>query len=187
VDYQFSKRWPMDDFTERKNFILSNLDGKKEMAFQNYSSLLKKNLGKAKLLINQLDGKDEIIFFLARNEAFKNNVAPKFSKQFERLYDCSHIKRYQYTIRMEGQIEAVLIAPSFKHQTYILFPFSSKLGKKHQAMSVLIDELVKETEIHVVNFEGSSIDSIARFYEQFGAKMEIYWSLNWEKYHFLRF
>lgn len=186
VDYQVSEAFKLDGFGERKNYILKRDVANYDEIALNYSSLLKKNLAKAKLSVIKLDDWTEILAFLAKNDTFGSQITQKQYKAFERLIANSQIKLLRSGIAIEGKLEAILIAPLYQNHAYLLFPFSSKAAKKAQAMSVLIDELIQDNQIQSINFEGSSIDSIARFYEQFGAELEIYWSMNWEKYDFLR-
>jgi hypothetical protein len=49
-------------------------------------------------------------------------------------------------------------------------------------MSHLIDHIVGDPSIKHINFEGSSIDSIAQFYQQFGAEKEKYYALKYRKF-----
>ena len=64
----------------------------------------------------------------------------------------------------------------WQNRVYYLFPVSTPEGKNLQSMSFLIDQFI---QIHasselILDFEGSSVPSIARFYEGFGANPEHY-------------
>ncbi len=56
---------------------------------------------------------------------------------------------------------------------------SSELGKENRAMFLIIDEFIKNREKSnkILDFEGSNIPSIARFFEGFGASREEYFRL----------
>ena len=57
-----------------------------------------------------------------------------------------------------------------------LFAASTTYGKKNSAMFLIIDEFIKlhsEKQL-TLDFEGSNIDGLARFYSSFGAKQSIY-------------
>ena len=185
VDYQINNQYNIEGFEERKNYIIEKSEN--ENPSDLYSSQLIRILSKSKLVVESSDLGDSELDFLKKNDAFRINVAKKHMKQFHNFIFNKNISRWQKAIKIDDKIEGLLIAPSFRNQAYLLFPFSSKKGKKAQGMSVLMDHILKDSQFQRINFEGSSIDSIARFYEQFGAKKEVYWSLNWEKYRFLRF
>ena len=51
-------------------------------------------------------------------------------------------------------------------------------------MSFLLNALVEDDTIEIIDFEGSSIDSIANFYAQFGAVKQEYWAIHWKKSYF---
>ena len=59
---------------------------------------------------------------------------------------------------------------------YYLFPYSSKPGKEKGAMRFLIDNLIAEFagKASALDFEGSTIPSVAQFYESFGAILKPY-------------
>ena len=59
---------------------------------------------------------------------------------------------------------------------YYLFPYSSEKGKEKGAMRFLIDDLIAEfaEKSSFLDFEGSMIPSVARFYESFGADLKPY-------------
>ena len=73
-----------------------------------------------------------------------------------------------------------------------LLNFSTAKGKEVGAMPYLIDSLIKrEADKHkYIDFEGSSVEGIARFYKSFGAENMPYyqlknnklpWMLKWTK------
>lgn len=71
---------------------------------------------------------------------------------------------------------------TFTHQrAYYLFAASSPIGKEKRAMFLLIDEFIKKyAEKNVIlDFEGSMIPGLARFYESYGAT-----NCNYEYYHY---
>jgi len=58
-----------------------------------------------------------------------------------------------------------------------LIPVTSEKGRKSGAMHFLIDNMIKlhQNTDRIIDFEGSSIDSIAQFYKSFGAEDEKMW------------
>lgn len=75
-------------------------------------------------------------------------------------------------------IAAACLLIASKRITYLL-PVSNETGKKHSAMFLLIDEIIRNEAGKDVNldFEGSKIDGVARFYKGFGAKNHPYYIL----------
>ncbi len=66
-----------------------------------------------------------------------------------------------------------------KHRVTYLFAVYSSEGKKLQAPSFLLDNIIKEysnTNL-LLDFEGSMIKNIASFFKSFGSKKEIYYQL----------
>ena len=64
----------------------------------------------------------------------------------------------------------------FKNRYYFLCSVSSKEGKARQAMRYLLDKFIEEragTDT-ILDFEGSTIPSVALFYESFGSVFENY-------------
>jgi len=57
-----------------------------------------------------------------------------------------------------------------------LLPVSEKAGREHRAMFLLVDKMIREQSgsKKILDFEGSNIPSIARFFEGFGAVRKDY-------------
>ena len=75
-------------------------------------------------------------------------------------------------------IAGICLLRSPKRLTYLL-PASNNEGKTSSAMFLLIDKLIQENagKDKVFDFEGSSVEGIARFYRGFGAKNKPYYIL----------
>jgi hypothetical protein len=60
-----------------------------------------------------------------------------------------------------------------------LIPISNEEGKKSSAMFLLINELIKSESMsdQILDFEGSKIEGIARFYKGFGAINQPYYTI----------
>lgn len=75
-------------------------------------------------------------------------------------------------------IACVLILNDGTRMTY-LAPVSNDLGKEKGAPTFLIAEIIREyNNTYMLDFEGSMIDGVARFYGSFGAKEERYFSFS---------
>lgn len=75
-------------------------------------------------------------------------------------------------------LAAALIGFSHKRYHY-LAPAVSETGREHRAMFALIDRFIdiKSGSARVLDFEGSDIKNLARFYRGFGARQTEYFSL----------
>ena len=64
----------------------------------------------------------------------------------------------------------------WKNRLYYLLPVSTPKGKKTSAMRFLIDRLIAEFagQNYWIDFEGSTVASVAQFYQNFGAVPEWY-------------
>jgi hypothetical protein len=84
----------------------------------------------------------------------------------------------------EVLVSALCLLYSPQRIIYLL-PVSNKEGKKTLAMFRIVDAIIKDyaNSNLILDFEGSKIDGIARFYQGFGAKLHHYyeikrWSIN---------
>jgi hypothetical protein len=101
-------------------------------------------------------------------------------KLFSTLLEAGKVKIYG---AREGEhlVAAVVFANSKKRAIYLLSA-SSEIGKEQRAMFLVLDEFIKmhATQDIKLDFEGSNIASIARFFRGFGAKPEIYQRIRFE-------
>lgn len=91
-----------------------------------------------------------------------------------------------YTVTKDGMYVAVAFFLFSDSRLYYLFPASSYLGHECSAMFLLVDTIIKEYSGQqvVLDFEGSDLSGVRRFYEGFGATCEPYYSV---EHHVLSF
>jgi hypothetical protein len=79
-------------------------------------------------------------------------------------------------LRSNDLLHAVAVFAISRRRYIYLLSASSEAGKQERAMFHIIDTFIRmhAGEDRVLDFEGSSIPSIARFYAGFGAKPEVY-------------
>lgn len=72
---------------------------------------------------------------------------------------------------------AALAYTQFKNRITFLIPASNKEGREKSAMFCIIDDIIKISsgQEMILDFEGSSVEGIARFYKGFGAKNQPYY------------
>lgn len=81
-----------------------------------------------------------------------------------------------------------LIASAFflndKHRIIFLFGAASSAGRKSGAMRFLFDELIQQFAgtPSLLDFEGSAIPSVARFYQGFGAKKNFFTHIHYARH-----
>ncbi len=75
-----------------------------------------------------------------------------------------------------GRILSSALFLHWNKRAYYLMPFSSPEGRKNNSMTLLIDCFIRHYAMSglTLDFEGSCVDRIARFYEGFGSMYELY-------------
>jgi hypothetical protein len=173
---------------KRTNYEL-DLRRKAEDIFQNYSSNTTRNIKKSKSLISI----EENISAKELIRLKKENTLPSRSTRF---YDWMINFVEQLLIRNHGKIigakvEGKLVAAALfgidKSRIYYLIPVSNHEGKELRAMFAIIDFVIGSYSGSgkVLDFEGSDIAGIARFFEGFGAKPVYYYKLKINRLPFL--
>jgi hypothetical protein len=184
IDYSVVDRKNEAEYLERFNYVLDKTKMSLEEIKHNYSSLLVKNLARAKKEIElNIESHVALEMFLSSLPSFGKLVLKKYASNFWNL-KARRLKYYYALDKNNNRPLAILMYAQLGSKVYLLFPYTTEEGKKKQAMSFLIDSLIEMTEIEVVDFEGSSIDSIANFYSQFGAQKRSYWVLHWKNRFF---
>ncbi|MEI7583809.1 GNAT family N-acetyltransferase [Runella sp.] len=81
----------------------------------------------------------------------------------------------------DGQIEAGALFVIFDKRIIYLFNAASPLGRKGNARTLLIDQIIREyaESDFIFDFESPEVKSIADFYQSFGAQKEEYLSLHY--------
>ncbi|MEM6725304.1 MAG: hypothetical protein AAF598_14785 [Bacteroidota bacterium] len=114
-------------------------------------------------------------------ELYKIHQGPKIGNLPDEFYHAAHRIIYNALHRGRGFLSSVmnadgeLLAAGFflnsHHRITNLLPSSTPEGREVCAMHHLIDMLIRGSAGRkvILDFEGSSIPSIARFYESFGA------------------
>lgn len=144
------------------------------MIQESYSQNTRRNNLKAIALgvvVDKIENSDDFI-------AFYKNHSIKFKRskyaQIENLINimngnglCEMIGAFY-----EGELCAVALIVKSNGKLIYLFASSSSLGLQKRAMFAIVDQIIRwNSESHLVlDFEGSIIPSIARFYAGFGAK-----------------
>jgi hypothetical protein len=185
LDYAVTENKNNENWENRRNYILNKTKKTTQETKDNYSGLLKKNLKRAnsELCLNLELSHTGLEGLLDRLPMFQSLVLDKYAPNFWKLK--GDLLNYCYaTDSQTNQAIAILMYAKFSKKAYLLFPYTTEEGKRRQAMSFLLNALVEDDTIEIIDFEGSSIDSIANFYAQFGAVKQEYWAIHWKKSYF---
>lgn len=110
-----------------------------------------------------------------------NDLSPRPSGYYRALEKQLHTvmekdRGQVYGVRGEKDLEAAAFIAFSRNRILYLLSVSSEAGKKRRAMFRILDQLIRDhagTD-RILDFEGSNIPSIARFFNGFGASPETY-------------
>lgn len=128
------------------------------------------------------------IFKSEKKQAF-GNLLEKYCEYVQRLYSycLSHNKGILYTVcDSSGTLVAGAFFIFYKNQIVYLFGANSPEGKDKGAMAFLFEHLIKSysNSPFVLDFEGSMVPSIARFFKGFGAEEISFFAIMVNKFYF---
>lgn len=168
----------------KKNLLLS-LNKNYDEIFQHFNQNHKRNIAKGsknKLrFFEDTDLTSFQAFYLGNVNHAKENFRPQHEKIFKKLTatlvsaNTGHIFS---AITAEGDLVAAVLIIKHHKRLIGIINTSSAEGKKAGASHFLFDRIIKKyagTDV-VLDFEGSSIPTIARFYEGFGAVEEVFFN-----------
>lgn len=115
-----------------------------------------------------------IEFYLSTPKPYEVSDIDVFTKLIREAYAREHMIFY-FAYIDEVPIAALALLGSGKRMIY-LCPISNEYGKQCSAMFLIINRIIvdyQDTDT-TLDFEGSRIEGIARFYRGFGAKLEPY-------------
>jgi hypothetical protein len=172
----------IEKFQPRNNFLLSLTQDYISIR-ERYSKNTLRNINKSgRYGLNYLPGisLNEYIEFLSENMpagVMKNDLA-----KFRSLAGyCLHkgIGDMPGIYTSDNKLCAAVFLCRWKERVIYLNPASNIEGRKSRAMFFLLDNFISANAGHtiVLDFEGSMVPGVARFYRGFGAKAECYYPL----------
>lgn len=125
---------------------------------------------------------EDFLKFVETNLAFKpiKGVMPILKLIIKESVSNGSAMIFSAIEKDSDKLLAAVFLISWKNSFYYLMPASSEKGKEYNSMFFIVDQLIQkhsETE-KILDFEGSSIEGVARFYKGFGAESEYYPILN---------
>jgi len=173
------------DVQPRTNLVL-DLNQPYEILEKNYSKNHKRSLKKARTFGNVINGniKPEKLM-----EQYKKYQGVKIKDFKEEHYHAAHRIIYNALHRGRGFMSGItskdgeMLASAFFTITHnrliLLFPSTTPLGRERNSMHLLLDMMIQTNsgKPMLLDFEGSSVESIARYYKGFGARDRPYYQL----------
>lgn len=172
-------------FKERSNFEL-NLSPDYAFLENNYSANTRRNLRKSeKPGINEISDISCIIELKKKFDAIRK---PPAHYNFLENWMKGILDRGMGRILKIGteQLLAAVFLVQYGNRIYYMVPVSSPEGKKNSAMFFLVDHLIRSHAGNdmILDFEGSTIPGIARFFKGFGAINQPYHSIKMNRLPF---
>ena len=168
----------------KKNLLL-DLDKAYEMLAKKYSENHRRNISrsqKAGLVFAETDIQSFQQFYLQNINRAKENFRPQHEKIFKQITKTVLEKKagkFFGVTDKSGKLLAACLLLSHKGRIINIINTSSAEGKKSGASHFLFDQIIHlhSSKNLVLDFEGSSIEGVARFYEGFGAMPETFFNL----------
>lgn len=166
------------EVSDNSNYTLP-LSEQYEEILKSFGGNCKRNVKKAYLsgLVFTEDIDVEEVVLLKRSmdmKAFSDEHYQFLTKMFNAYRDAGQLKIYG--VRLDGHLSAAATFVFSKKRIHYLLSFSTEAGKERSAMFMVIDSVLQqyaESDM-LLDFEGSNMPSIARFFGGFGAKPHIY-------------
>lgn len=165
------------EVTDNANYVLS-LHADYETISGNYNENCRRNIRKA--AASEIEVTDQVT--IDEVVALKKFIDPGRTNR-----DYGQIKTFFYRLKETGTVQvhgarvgdhlvAAAIFAFSKKRVYFLLSASSERGKERRAMFLVVDRFIRAHagEALKLDFEGSNISSVARFFRGFGAKPQIY-------------
>ena len=165
----------------KNNYVL-NLQSEYNNLYESYRKDRKKSLKKAKeanLNFKDYNNKEELIN-LYKNVFQFLEMPNKYFKKIEDIIDfcLKNNKGFIRNVYYKDKIVCIGFFLKYKSNIYYLLGASNNEGKKNGATTFILDSVIKENSNtnSVLDFEGSSIESIASFYKSFGSQLTHYYN-----------
>jgi hypothetical protein len=165
----------------KQNFIL-NLNQEYYKLYKNFRKDRRKSIRKAtEANLSYHDFNNKIALIELYKNVFDFLKMPK--KYFDKIdalieYCLNNNLGFTRNIFLEEKIVCIGFFLKYNGRIYYLLGASSKEGKKYGATTFLLDSIIKEYSKtkNILDFEGSTIPSIASFYKSFGSEITHYYN-----------
>ncbi len=173
------------EVVDKSNYVLP-LDREYNHLFASFKTNTKRNLKKSIDLSDLVDkgiSVEELVDLKRRNDVIKRSEEDY--KWLKNLL-AAIISRGEgkiYATRTEGRLTAAAFFAFSKTRAIYLLSASSPEGKDRRAMFRIVDTFIRDhaSSGRILDFEGSNIPSVARFFIGFGARAEIYQGVSFNR------
>lgn len=178
-----------DEFslTPKKNLLLDLSKSYNDIR-KNYSENHRRNIAKAEKSKLEFSEHTELKqfqkFYLENINRDKENFKPRHEKLFKGLMKTVTANGTGKIFTAQttgGKFLAAVVLLFHQKRIICIVNSSSAEGKKSGASHFLFDKIIQKFSVEpvVLDFEGSSVPTIARFYEGFGAREEVFYNYYW--------
>lgn len=181
IDINLNEDNSTDGLTQEKNYLLS-LSESYENIYSAYKTQAKRNIKKAKeqnLYVQAMPHKQVVDFYMKYKEKETKGVKHSDYLTLKKLYKSCNKQNYLISNGVYSKEKGLLACAAFIiYNNRIIFHLGTTNmdGKNWGAMHFLIDTLIVQfAERNMfIDFEGSKIEGIERFYKSFGAYKKPY-------------
>lgn len=170
---------------DKSNYVMT-LNKDYDAHFKGFSSNAKRNIKKSIELSEQVERNlpvEELVRLKQENDVIKRSEEDYrwMVKVFETIQE--HDAGKIYAIRTGNEITAAAFFAFSRTRAIYLLSASSQTGKEQRGMFRIIDTFITDYagSGKILDFEGSNIPSVARFFAGFGAQADIYQSVSFNR------
>jgi hypothetical protein len=163
----------------QNNFVL-DLAPSYAIIRKNYQKNFIRNIKKAEQANLQIENTthwEEFLNILGNNTEGRpiHHILPFCEQTFLQLQQNALMEIWSVRNEQQAILSSVLFL-QWKNRYYYMTPVSTSEGKQKQSMSFLLDKWIEKhaNQGFILDFEGSSISNIARFYKTTGAFLECF-------------
>ena len=182
IDYNFNYTNKINepDMVMKNNYVLE-LGGSMEMLNKGFSQNLVRNIkkaGKAKITSSEWEFLPFLQFYLANNAA-KEGLKEKHKQALQGLwqeFNRKNLAKVYYGSSETGEPLAAALIIMYKTRLINIINTTTAEGKAQGAMHLLLSKIIEGNmgKGKTLDFEGSTVPGIGRFYQSFGAENQPY-------------
>jgi hypothetical protein len=165
-----------------KNNAILKLDKDFKELKNNFNKNRKRDLKKAELSLFTFDtaiqSNEFFDFYLENDKNYKAEKKLLFT--LKKIITSSNLKIKYFGLRHNGALScSVLLLDDGKRVTYLV-PVSNNFSRENGGATFLISKILSlyAKRNYILDFEGSMIAGVAKFYRSFGAKEAVYFTFN---------
>ena len=179
--FNLNERNECKNASAQPNYVLG-LNENFEKLYTDFSKNTKRNIEKASNLkirvTDDLQPDDFLKFYFSTERNYGTAKKEIISELIKSAFSQKKITIFS-SYNSENELISALSLLHSKGRFIYLLPISSEEGKKSSAMFLIVNEIIRkysETS-NLLDFEGSRVKGIARFYEGFGGKLKPYFEV----------